>query len=348
MIKKIYQAMAAMKTGLFLLLLIGLLSALGSAFLPGRFHKNWGFILLLALLLLNLSLCTINQLLASGRKVVGGSKLSPGLLRQGGLLILHAGMIFILLGGFLQIFYGQQAEITLVRQQSAAVSKFMRLNQPFTICLNDFEIRYNQDGSASQYCAYVSIIENGQSRKTCISVNHPLDYRGVKAYQMSFGNLIKVRIDSSSGASEEGLYKEGTLLDPGQSPYRLKIYRYLPNFDPASGMTSRTLRPDNPHLVFSVYRKGQLQGAGALSLHESVQLDSDHTVIFEGVEPYTVLKLKSDPGLPWAFAGGLGAGLGFFMYWISSVWLRKKHFRPESMRMPLENTGQSNNRGHGL
>lgn len=338
MIKKIYQGMAAMKTGLFLLLLIGLSSALGSAFFAGRFYKTWGFILLLALLLLNLSLCSINQLLAFGRKVVGGSKLSPGLLRQTGLLILHAGMIFILLGGFLQIFYGQQAEITLVRKQSAAVSKVMRLNQPFAICLNDFEIRYNQDGSASQYCANVTITENGQSRKTAISVNHPLDYKGVKAYQMSFGNLIKVRIDSSSGASVEGLYKEGSIVNPGQSPYRIKIYRYLPNFDPASGMTSRTLRPDNPHLVFSVYRKGHMEGVGAVPLHESVQLDSDHTVVFEGVEPFTVLKLKSDPGLPWAFAGGLGACLGFFIYWVSSVWLRKKHFRTESMKMRLKIT----------
>lgn len=335
MIKKIYQGMAAMNTGLFLLFLLGLSSALGSAFLPEQFYRSWVFILLLAMLSLNLSLCTINQLLKFSRILAGKPKPGLGLLRKAGLLILHAGMVFILLGGFLQIFCGQQTQISLAPQESIDISKVMQVNHPFTLSLNDFQMRYNQDGSVSQYYAYATVMEKDQSREFCIRVNHPLQYKGVKAYQMSFGNLIKVKINRPSGEPKEGLYQEGAFLDVDQSPYRLKIYRYLPSFDPALGMNSRTLRPDNPRIVFSVYKNGHLKGVGAARFHEQVKLDQNHTVVFQGVMPYTVLKLKSDPGLPSAWAGGMLTSMGFFMYWISSLWIKKKASMRQKERQAL-------------
>jgi cytochrome c biogenesis protein len=83
------------------------------------------------------------------------------------------------------------------------------------------------------------------------------------------------------------------------------VYKYIPNFDPNYGMDSKTLRPDNPQVIFSVYENGALLGVGAASFGEQVELDKGINFSFQGVKPFTVLKVKSDPGLPVAGAGGL-------------------------------------------
>ena len=64
------------------------------------------------------------------------------------------------------------------------------------------------------------------------------------------------------------------------------------------------MRPDNPRVVFSVYEDEVLLGIGAAEFGEKVKVDENVYVEFPGVEPFTVLKVKVDPGLPVAFLGG--------------------------------------------
>jgi cytochrome c biogenesis protein ResB len=87
-----------MKTGLILLLLIALASALGSALLPDVFFNTVVFKGLLLLLFLNMILCTLNRL---NRFKSGFNKGTQrgGLFRQIGIILLHAGIVFILVGG---------------------------------------------------------------------------------------------------------------------------------------------------------------------------------------------------------------------------------------------------------
>ena len=69
-------------------------------------------------------------------------------------------------------------------------------------------------------------------------------------------------------------------------------------------MNTKTMRPDNPRVVFSVYEDEVLLGIGAAEFGEKVKVDENVYVEFPGVEPFTVLKVKVDPGLPVAFLGG--------------------------------------------
>ena len=299
-IKEIYRWVSAMKTGLILLVMIGLISALGSAIIPDIFFNTIIFKGLLILLLVNLALCTFNQLIHFGTRSRGG------LGRQSGLLLLHAGIVLILVGGTVFAYYGQSGEISIAKGDTIAITKVIKLQQPFSLQLNDFKIEFNQNGSPSQYYSYVTVIEEGVTRaQETISVNHPLQYRKIKAYQMSFGYLVSAKLTSAGGSEVQKFLKEGDILELTGTERVVKIYRYFPSFDPAGGMNQTSLKPDNPRVVYSVYEQGKLLGMGAAQFGEKVEIDNTVDIVFSGVKPYTVLKLKSDPGLPIALTGGL-------------------------------------------
>lgn len=303
---KIYYFISSMKTGLALLVLIGLASALGSSIMPGTFYQSFPFKLLLLLLFLNMAFCTINRFSRYFKKTPRGTRKNLFRLRDLGILLLHAGVVLVIVGGAIYSFFGQSTVVRLVEGETVNVSDIMHTENPFSLKLNKFKIAYYPDGSPSQYFSDVSIINNGRVVMSCrISVNHPLQYAGIKAYQQSFGYLIKAQGTGPGGMKVSKSLNEGDFIDIPGTDRRVKAYRYIPNFDPQYGMNTKTLRPDNPRIIFSVYEKGNLLGVGAASPGESIKIDEGCYVKFNGVQPYTILKVKSDPGLPLAAAGGL-------------------------------------------
>ena len=94
-------------------------------------------------------------------------------------------------------------------------------------------------------------------------------------------------------------------------------------------MRSVTLRPDNPHIVFSVYQDDQLLGIGAAKFNEPTQIDENVYVTFTGVEPYTVLDVKSDPGLPLVAIGGIALMLGVCLAVLTAPVRKKKPLNTE-------------------
>ncbi|MDR9755428.1 MAG: cytochrome c biogenesis protein ResB [Thermoanaerobacterales bacterium] len=301
-LKKVYRYLSSMKTGLVLLVLVGAAAALGSAFLPDVFFNTWLFKLLLIILSVNMVLCTANRFILFKSRLI---KNSNRWLREIGSMLLHAGIVFILAGLLVHAFYGQNAQIAIRTGDTVDVSQIITMKEPFSLHLDDFKVEFNEDGSPSQFNSYVTVLENGVTKDDAvISVNHPLNYRGVKFYQQSYGYLIKAKYTNDTGSEVEELIKEGNFINPEGTGRTVKVFRYIPNFDPNHGMATKTLRPDNPRIIFSVYENEQLLGVGAAQFDERVKIDENVYVVFAGVEPYTILKAKSDPGLPLALFGG--------------------------------------------
>jgi len=301
-IKKIYRFLSSMKTGSVLLVLVGAAAAVGSALLPDVFFNTWLFKLLLIILSVNMVLCTANRFILFKSRI----KSSNRWFREIGNLLLHAGIVFILAGMLIYAFYGQNAQIAIRKGDTVDVSQIIMLKEPFSLQLDDFKVEYNKDGSPSQYYSYVTVSESGATKDDAvISVNHPLNYRGVKFYQQSYGYLIKAKYTNDTNSEVEELIKEGNFIKPEGTERTVKVFRYIPNFDPSHGMVTKTMRPDNPRIIFSVYEDEQLIGVGAAQFDEKVKIDENVYVVFPGVEPYTILKVKSDPGLPLAFFGGV-------------------------------------------
>lgn len=313
-LRKIYRFVSAMQTGLVLLALIGTVSALGSALRPDAFFNTPLFKLLFFLLFLNITSCTVNRLCQFKRRFLKGFQDRRGWLRQFGMLLLHAGAVLVIVGGAVYAFYGQQAVINLAEGETVDVSGLVKGQRPFALRLNEFEIEFNQDGSPSQYFSQVAVLDDSAVVKEySLSVNHPLRCGGVKVYQESFGYLVKASSSTGAGREKEDSLTEGEVIQLPGTERVVKVFRYVPNFDPSYGMNSKTLRPDNPRVIFSVYEGNKLLGVGAAEFGERLEIDDATSVVFTGVEPYTVLKLKSDPGLPSAMAGGVMLAVGVLL-----------------------------------
>lgn len=311
MVKSGYRFLSSMKFGLVLLGLIGLMSAIGSGISPDYFYQTAVFQALLVLLLLNMASCSFNQLARLAGSKSQLIKHKSRLLRQTGMSALHAGVVLILIGGAVYAFQGQNGQIRIEQGQAVDIAQVIPQAKPFSIKLEDFTIDFNDDGSPAQYCSSVSLLEEGDVREQYrISVNNPLEYGGIKAYQSSFGYLVNLQEESNSGEAEQITLGESEHTEIKGTDKALKIYKYIPDYDPQYGMNTKSLRPDNPKIVYSIYRQDALLGVGAASFGEKVEIDPGVTVTFDGVKPFTVLTVKRDPGLALALTGGLMLMLG--------------------------------------
>ena len=314
-VKKIIALVSSMRAGLFLLAAIGITSAIGSYFLPTTFYRSPTFQLLLLLLLINMAFCTAQQLIKAIKKAKSnankGKTPSASTFRRSGLILLHAGLVFILVGGTINSFGGISETVPIIEGEGVEITRVIPEAKPFTLQMDEFIIEFNEDASPSQYISNVSIIENGEvTREYSISVNNPLEHNNIKIYQSSFGYLIDAEAKTENGLSERSLFQEGSVLNLQGTDIAVMLYRYLPDFDPASGMQTRSYRPDNPVIIYSVYEMGSLLNVGYASFGETVEIAENAFVTFHGVKPYTGLIIKRDPGLGVAAIGGIMLMLG--------------------------------------
>jgi ResB protein required for cytochrome c biosynthesis len=319
-LKNAYRKISSMRTGLLLMALFALAASIGSTVMPDMFFRTILFKSLLALITLSMLSCTLNRLIRFKPRLLMFSKHphKSGSVKQIGILLLHIGIILIITGATVYLVSGQSVTLKLAEGETADISKLIPVGRPFSMRLNQFQIEYNDDGSPSQYYSQVQITEeDGTKQNNSISVNHPLKYAGIKAYQESYGNRVRIRVTDPAQKDTENSLNEGESLPIPGTELAVKIYRYIPNFDPAYGMNSKTLRPDKPRVVFSVYEKDKLLGVGTAQIRENIELNNGIKIFINGIDPYTVLKLKSDPGLPVTTAGGGLLMLGVLMAFLS-------------------------------
>jgi cytochrome c biogenesis protein len=304
-----------MRVGLVLLGLIGVFSAIGSGPVPDVTFQTILFKILFVFLMVNMTLCTINQCRRFIMGAAGGvfSKQKARWFRPLARIVLHSGIVIILIGGAINACFGQSHQVQLVRGDSVQISEIFSGSHDFIIRLNQFEIELNDDGSPAQYYSDIELFENPEKKiQYRISVNHPLKYRGIKAYQQSFGYLINTEVGSKSMQNKILELTVGESFEIDGTDLKVKCYRYIPNFNSQAGMQSQSLKPDNPKIIYSVYQGEELIGVGAASFGEKVMIDStkDAFVIFKTAKTFTVLSLKSDPGLYVTGAGSIMLMIG--------------------------------------
>ncbi|MDD4803436.1 MAG: cytochrome c biogenesis protein ResB, partial [Syntrophomonas sp.] len=224
-----------------------------------------------------------------------------GWLKNAGVLLLHLGIVIILAGGVINSYYGLNGLITIYRGNPADVSEGITIEKHFLIQLNDFTIKLNPDGSPSQYYSDITVIEDGKPQANqIISVNHPLQYKDIKFYQQGFGYLIKVNYINESSNEIENLLVPGDSLEIPGINRTLKTY-----FNAAEGLNQASIKLNNSPIIYNVYENDKLRGKGTAKFHEKIEFSDNSYIVFTGIEPYTILKIKHDPGLPLVFTGGL-------------------------------------------
>ncbi|NSW84260.1 MAG: cytochrome c biogenesis protein ResB [Syntrophothermus sp.] len=308
--KKAIDFFGSVRVGLALLIIIGGIAAVAALFSLDGFYHTWFFKLLLALLFLNMLLCTLKRC-----KVIFSTRkdLRQGNWRSFGLFFLHAGFLFVLLGGAVYSFWGREAFVSIAEGETASMAQVFGQEKSFNLHLNDFRIDLYPDGSPSQFISRVTIWDRSKRIGTFdISVNHPLKYRGVTVYQERYGWAVRVAFGNSDG-EVQALVKEGEFVNIPGTGYRVLLYRYIPNYDPSYGMESKNLEPANPRVIFSVYEGHERIGVGIARLGEEVSVTEEVNFRFAETVPLSTLKVKSDPGIIFVWAGFVLLLAGIFM-----------------------------------
>lgn len=332
-LKQLTQMLASMQTAIYLLLIVGVVSALGT-FIPqgqtptfylqhygrttsmiinglglGNLYHVWWFQLLIILLCLSILVCAYRRL-RWGKKISGLAS-----------LFMHLAIVFILIGALWSLGYSHSSFIEIARGQTIALNNYGF--EEGQLKLNDFKIDYYPDFQPRQYTSDLSLINyHGKNIHQSISVNHPLKTGSLKIYQSTWGWAIQ--LTNLTGTTETIISlkdKDLFLLDEAQ---QVKVQAvFLPDFkDDKTGIQSKTPLPENPHVWLTLLQQDKVVDMAIIPVGQEVQLGS-YSLRFDTFYPYSGLQIKQDSGVYMVFAGFiiLLAGLGI-RYWFA-FWGKK-------------------------
>ena len=223
------------------------------------------------------------------------------------------------------------------------------------VLVNDFTIEYLPNGQVSQFFSDLSVLDGAsgseKQRKT-ISVNVPLRQGGVTMYQTDWEIAsMRVRVEegerasgersgdagpapsvSDSSASASAASSSGDSLNlpmanlEGQGAFQGRIWgTFLPlypgNDDPALKKLGVSLLARDFQSVAIYGSDGAFAGVRRPGSGRPITVDGLNLVV-EDMKGSTGLELKTDPGVPWVYAGFAGLMVTSFLSLLShsQVW----------------------------
>ena len=238
-----------------------------------------------------------------GRQVFLAQKGFPGLF---GPELVHLGLVIIIAGGLVSALFSQRLTIALLEGQAQEVPE-----KGFSLRLDKFTTEFYPDGSIKSWNSLVSIIENNHLRwQKTIRVNHPLKYKGLRFFQMSYGQdwdqvMMELEIRSA------GLGFRSITLKPGESASLgdnlvVRVINFIPDFqlDRSFQAFSRSAEPRNPAALIEILEAGQSIFSGWIFYYhpdfnsfQKKTKDAPEVRLkrFEA-PPFSVIEASTDPG----------------------------------------------------
>lgn len=324
--KGVVHLLSSMKMGLFLLLLIGAASSLGSLIPQSEeafFYKNhyggligafilllslnklyssWWFILLGAVFATNILLCSIKRLknLNSSRAV--------------GSVILHLSILVIFSGSLVSGLLGQSEYIELGTGESIDLAT--KGFPGYSLHVKDFKIEYYDTLEPKQYVSKLTLASEKDEVNSEISVNHPLKAEGFTIYQQSYGWKVKGQIDVGGKEQQFDLVNGADVIV--KEDIKMRVI-YVPDFDPSSGnLHSRSPLPNNPHLACAIMQNDQLIAVEVIPQGATKEV-AGYPVTFSGYGYYTGLEVKQDPGVKIVYTGFVLIVIGFLIRYFAPL-----------------------------
>lgn len=225
--------------------------------------------------------------------------------------LIHIGIIVILLGGMIGLFYSVQGNIRI--QEGGVGQKFVRFpsreinSLPFQIALDKFTLERYPTGQPKLYRSDVRLIKDGKEvKKGAILVNTPMTYEGISLYQANYELLgvkrVAFRIISPDGKEADFIVRPPAPAQLPGTQYTVEVVSVDPGSTkrgPGSEMT--VAEPGQPMKRLQVFRNDT----------EPTKI-GDRTIKFVDYEPLyaTGLQIGYDPGtnLVWLGSALLVAG----------------------------------------
>jgi len=229
-----------------------------------------------------------------------------------GSFITHLSFVILLSGALVGSLFGFQgffmvAPGTTIPIQEIAVDKGV-VKADFSVRVNGTEDRKMPTGEQENWYSDLSIIESGKEvARGTISVNHPFTYKGITFYQNSF------RAGAQFTATVNGEQHTVILPDRGGRAF------VAPGTDLHFIIGAMKANPQNPMILYQVYKGREVIQEGTLSSGQTVSIQDVYHITLERYAGYTGIQVKSDPGINivWIGCGLLILGLLLSFYWRS-------------------------------
>jgi cytochrome c biogenesis protein len=175
---------------------------------------------------------------------------------------LHVGVLLLVAGMVMAQFTGFEDNATLATGDS-----YISEGMDFEVRLDSFQIIYDEDYNIIDYISTVTVIEDGKEVMTReITVNNPLEYKGVKFYQSTYGWAAGVKIaEKETGevlldnvlnmdVSAKGIGSvEYSMYDEESETSIRQQFIVVPDQVSEGSVNTYTPLPNNPALFFVLY-----------------------------------------------------------------------------------------------
>ncbi|MEQ8187946.1 MAG: cytochrome c biogenesis protein ResB [Candidatus Eremiobacterota bacterium] len=241
-----------------------------------------------------------------------------GYLKQWGPFIIHISILVIFAGAIYGGITGYKDYVTLLEVGQQNVYRAEKEN--FQVRLKNFHLDLYENHRIKQYFSDLEVLEgNRKILEKTISVNDPLEYKGLVFYQADWGMAaLEFSVISPDGIKEDYFIP----LDERGNPVYGSNFFILPNdwivksgyfypdmFIDGNTVKSRSYFPVNPAVTLQICREF-MDKHKEPSWHELGLFEKGISSDFEGykftfnrVIEYTGLQIKKDPGIPVVYAG---------------------------------------------
>lgn len=193
-------------------------------------------------------------------------------------------------------FEGDLATVVGKTHNLSEVNKLKNVSadEYFDLRLDKFETLYRPDGSVQEWRSYVTVIDkNKPPFPFVIKVNHPLVYKGIKFYQMSYGFYFAGKVNSSGGGA-----RDFSLMTNTENSYT-----DVPGTDII--FMPESYSKDSNKVAFRIFKGQQEVGTNEAVLNQPFNYETA-SITFTDAKDYSFFSVKRDPTVPYmGFASGL-------------------------------------------
>lgn len=254
-----------------------------------------------------------------------------GIIRRWGSIVTHTGILVIFLG----VIYGHLPGMGFMGMATLSTEGHEGTFElpGFSLKLLETGAKFNEQGRPTDFYSRVEVFEGGaRVLEKTIRVNDPLEYRGIKFYQSSYGvQGFSLNVNEPDGKKERipiglgpgGIPQVTFPIQVGGTNIFLFLHHFYPDLAERDGkMVNLSMNYNNPgaHVYvfedFSMDRRNQWKARGWVSA--GAPLTYDGLVVEMGdLIRSTGLQYRKDPGVPLVWLGFVITTLGLFMSFYS-------------------------------
>lgn len=296
----------------------------------------WWFLLLVAVLCVNLLLCSVLRF----KTVFKRCRQYPDMRHRvsvWGPWLCHVGMLLLIVGFALGQVYSFEAYVYGVPGQTKQVE-----GKDYSIRIDDFQILLREDDTVEQYVAELTVIDNTEGTEVSgtAMVNHPMDAFGMRVYQNSTGWACQVDVYRDEQLEGSCLMCVGEALMPASMPELALVFDKLyPDYaETENGALSLSSQLNNPCVAFSIYYQERWYTSNVVGVDHDL-IASPFRFVFHDPQPYTLIQVIHDPYMGLTGVGGVIILVSLFICF---------YVRPEDMRkhyMKNKNTEEEETAG---